>query len=121
PIAGAVFGLEFVVLGRIEYHALLPALIASLVGDLTTRAFGIGHTPYPLAPALPLTPLLMAKWALFALAVAAVTRLFIALTHWLKQRGERHLPRLPLRMALGGALVVLLWRAVGSSDYLGLG
>ena len=41
PIAGAVFGLEFVVLGRIEYDALVPALVASLVGDLTTRALGI--------------------------------------------------------------------------------
>jgi H+/Cl- antiporter ClcA len=29
PIAGAVFGLEFVVLGRIEYDALVPALVAS--------------------------------------------------------------------------------------------
>src|SRR5690606_16066390 len=35
PIAGAVFGLEFVVLGRIEYHALIPALVASIVGDMT--------------------------------------------------------------------------------------
>jgi hypothetical protein len=32
PIAGAVFGLEFVVLGRLEYQALLPALVAALVG-----------------------------------------------------------------------------------------
>ena len=31
-IAGAVFGLEFVVLGRIEYDALVPALVASVVG-----------------------------------------------------------------------------------------
>jgi H+/Cl- antiporter ClcA len=121
PIAGAVFGLEFVVLGRIEYHALLPALLASLVGDLTTRALGIAHTPYPLAPELALTPLVLGKWALFALAVAAVTSAFIELTHWLKRVGERYLPRLPLRMALGGALLVLMWRAVGSSDYLGLG
>ena len=29
PIAGALFGLEFIVLGRVEYDALLPALTAS--------------------------------------------------------------------------------------------
>ena len=44
PIAGAVFGLEFVGLGQLEYDALVPALVASLVGDLTTRALGIVHT-----------------------------------------------------------------------------
>ena len=119
PLAGAVFGLEFVVLGRIEYAALVPALAASVVGDFTTRALGIHHTLYPTIAALPLTPMLLGKWLLFALAVALVTALFIELIHLLKARGERL--RLPLRMALGGAVVVLLWRVVGTSDYLGLG
>ena len=30
-------------------------------------------------------------------------------------------PRLPFRMFLGGLAVVLMWQAVGTSDYLGLG
>ncbi|HTU60664.1 MAG TPA: chloride channel protein, partial [Polyangiales bacterium] len=121
PFAGAVFGLEFVVLGRIEYAALLPALTASLVGDLTTRALGITHSVYPSLTPLPLTPLLMGKWCFFAVAVAAVTTLFIELTHFIKARGERLVPQLGLRMLLGGATIVLLWRAFGSSDFLGLG
>jgi len=121
PLAGAVFGLEFVVLGRVEYAALVPALVASVVGDLTTRALGIHHTPYPAVVALPLTPLLCLKWLLFALAVAAVTLVFIELTHFIKQRGARLLPSLPLRMCLGGAVVVGAWQLVGTSDYLGLG
>ena len=121
PIAGAVFGLEFVVLGRIEYDALVPALVASVVGDLTTRALGIVHTHYPPATNVPLTPLLCLKWLVFAVAVALVTTAFIELTHFIKKRGERHVPRLPLRMFLGGLVVVGLWRLVGTSDYLGLG
>lgn len=121
PVAGAVFGLEFVVLGRLEYHALLPALVASLVGDWTTRALGIDHTSY-LGPAyLALTPLLMLKWVVFAGAVAVTTTAFIELTHFLKRQGERYVARLPLRMALGGAAVVVLWQLWGTSDYLGLG
>lgn len=121
PIAGAVFGLEFVALGRIEYDALVPALVASIVGDMTTRALGIVHTVYPAAPALSLTPLLLGKWLVFAAAVALVTTVFIELTHLIKRRAERHVPRLPVRMLLGGLAVVALWRLVGTSDYLGLG
>lgn len=121
PIAGAVFGLEFVSLGRIEYDALIPALVAALVGDVTTRAWGIGHTAYPAAPSVALTPLLALKWLVFAAAVAAVSTAFIELTHWLKRQGERRVPRLGVRMLLGGAAVVGLWQLSGTDDYLGLG
>jgi H+/Cl- antiporter ClcA len=121
PIAGTVFGLEFVVIGRLEYQALVPALTAALVGDLTTRGLGIVHTHYPAAPALALTPLVLARWCLFALGVALATLAFIELTHWLKAQGERRVPRLPARMFLGGLAVVGLWRLLGTSDYLGLG
>jgi H+/Cl- antiporter ClcA len=116
-----VFGLEFVALGRIEYDALVPALVASIVGDMTTRALGIVHTAYPTAPPISLTPLLLGKWLVFAAAVALVTTVFIELTHFIKKRAERHVPRLPVRMLLGGLVVVALWRLVGTSDYLGLG
>jgi H+/Cl- antiporter ClcA len=121
PVAGAVFGLEFVVRGRLEYHAFLPALVASVVGDLVTRSLGIGHTVYPQAPQVPLTPLLFLQWLAFAAAVAAVAIAFIALTHAIKKQGERHVPWLPARMFLGGLAVVALWKLVGTSDYLGLG
>jgi H+/Cl- antiporter ClcA len=121
PIAGCIFGLEFVVLGRIEYLALAPALVAAVVGDLTTRALGTVHTAYPAAPHLALDPLVCAKWLAFAAAVALVSRGFVELTHFLKTQSERYVTRLSLRMAIGGAIVVGLWQLLGTSDYLGLG
>lgn len=121
PIAGAVFGLEFIVLGRIKYDALIPALVAAVVGDMTTRALGAAHTPYPSPPALALTAPLIGKWVLFAIAIAVVTAVFMELTHFLKRQSERRVPRLPLRMFVGGVIVVVLWQVVGTGDYLGLG
>jgi len=121
PIAGAVFGLEFVVLGHVEYEAMVPALVASLIGDFTTRALGIHHTDYPVVPHLGLEPVLFGKWIVFAVAVAAATFAFVELTHFIKRQGEKRLPRLPVRMFLGGLAVVGLWRLCGTSDYLGLG
>jgi H+/Cl- antiporter ClcA len=121
PIAGTVFGLEFVVLGAIQYDALVPALVASVVGDMVTRSLGIAHTHYAQAPSVPLTPVLLLKWHVFAAAMAAASAAFIELTHALKRLGERYLHRLPVRMAVGGVAVVGLWQLVGTSDYLGLG
>jgi H+/Cl- antiporter ClcA len=121
PFAGAIFGLELVRVGGIQLGALVPALIASVVGDMTTRALGITHSAYPVAGRLQLSPLVVGKWLLFAAAVAAVTVVFIELVRFIKKHAEKYVPSLPLRVALGGAVVVLLWRVVGSSDYLGLG
>lgn len=121
PIAGALFGLEFVVLGRIEYQALVPALVAALVGDFTTRSLGIIHTAYPEPGALALSPLVVGQWLAFAVLVAATTWVFVELTHRLKRWLEQKVPRLPVRMFLGGCAVVGLWRLVGTSDFLGLG
>lgn len=121
PIAGAVFGLEFIVLGRLKYDALVPALVAAVVGDLTTRMLGVSHSAYPVIARAELTPVLVAKWLLFAVGVAVVTVAFIELVHFLKEHGGRLVPRMPVRMFLGGVVVIALWKLVGTSDYLGLG
>ncbi len=121
PFAGAIFGLEVVVLGHVEYAALIPALIASVVGDMTTRGAGIEHAHYPAVPSLSLTPLLLAKWGLFAVAVALTATAFIEVTHFIKRRAEARVPALGHRMLLGGLAVVGMWKLVGTSDYLGLG
>ncbi len=121
PIAGAVFGLEVLSIGRIEYGALVPALVASIVGDFVTRALGVEHTAYPQIASVGMTPGVLAKLCVMGAAMALATVAFIELTHRLKRSLEVHVPRLPARMFLGGLAVVALWKLVGTSDYLGLG
>ena len=121
PFAGAIFGMEFVRLRRFEARAVVPAAIAAIVGDRVTRLCGIVHTAYPDVAATSLTPALMLRWVVVAIAIAAVVIAFIELAHLLKQRGERYVQHLGVRMAIGGVLVVGLWQLVGTSDYLGLG
>ncbi|GAC1573923.1 MAG: voltage-gated chloride channel family protein [Polyangiales bacterium] len=121
PIAGALFGLEVACMGRMEYDALAPALIASVVGDFVCRHFGVVHTAYPMAEAVALTPTVLGKLIVIGMAMAAVTVCFIELTHRLTTFLSRRIPRLPVRMFCGGLLVVLMWKAMGTGDYLGLG
>ena len=121
PIAGLVFALESIEVGRLRYIALVPALLAAVVGDAVTAALGIGHTHYPSPPHTPLTPLLMGKWVLFAGAMAVTTVVFIELIHAIKRAFERRNITLPWRMFAGGLAVVGLWQVVGTDRYLGLG
>ncbi|ATB31211.1 chloride channel protein [Melittangium boletus] len=121
PIAGTVFGLEVICVGRMSYEALVPALVAAVVGDLVTRALGIHHSVYPVPEALALSPGVIGKWLVFGVAMAVAAVVFVEGVHFIKKRLEKALPALALRMALGGVGVVGLWQLVGTSDYLGLG
>jgi H+/Cl- antiporter ClcA len=120
PLAGTLFGMEVVSAGRMDYGALLPALIAALVGHQVTLALGIEHAAYTQPLPEILTPLLTAKWIAFGAAVAAVGWLFIESSHWLKARAAEWMPALHWRLALGGLLLVLLWQLPGTDPYLGL-
>lgn len=120
PVAGAIFGLEIGVLGRLDYSALAPALIAALVGDWVTRKIcHLPHAVYPLTPIEPLTPHLALKWLCVATVVALVAIAFIEGTHAFIRASSKL--RLPVRLFVGGVVVVLMWRWVGSDRYLGLG
>jgi len=121
PIAGAVFGLEVVHLGRVEYSSLVPALVASVVGDFTVRALGIRHSLFPKVDALAIDPVLAVKWTFLGVLVALVAIAFIELTHSIRAQLEKRVRSLALRMFFGGLAVVALWQLVGTSDYLGLG
>jgi H+/Cl- antiporter ClcA len=121
PIAGTMFALEVLSLGRIEYDALLPALVAAVVGDLTTRALGVTHTPYPQPALLRLSPAVFGKWIVFGLLVGLVTLVFVELLRRLKSFLEKRVTMLPVRMMVGGIAVVAMWKIAGTDEYLGLG
>ncbi len=121
PIAGTLFGLEVVCVGKLEYDALAPALVASLVGDYVTRHLGVVHTAYPRLSPLELTPLVLGKLGLMGVGMAFATMAFVELTHRLKHLLEQKLQRSAIRMFVGGVAVVVMWKLIGTSDYLGLG
>jgi H+/Cl- antiporter ClcA len=81
PIAGCVFGLEVQSVGRIRYDALVPALTASLVGDLVVHGVGIHHTPTPALGPLHVTVALALKVALAGVAFGLTARAFTELVH----------------------------------------
>ena len=120
PLAGAVFGLEVVLLGAIRYDAVLPSFLAAVMADWVTRAWGVGHTTYPTLGEVPLTPLLLGCTLLAGALFGLTARAFITLTHVIGRVFSR-VAYAPLRPVLGGALVALAMLALGTQRYAGLG
>jgi H+/Cl- antiporter ClcA/CBS-domain-containing membrane protein len=121
PLAGFVFGLEVQRIGRIEYRGVLPCLVASVIGDLVTRAWGAPHAHYPHMPLLALDPALILRIVIAGIAFGLVSLLFIEVTHGVNYILRQTVRWMPLRPLVGGIVVILLTFAVGSRDYLGLG
>jgi H+/Cl- antiporter ClcA len=124
PLAGAVFALEVPTRGRIKFSAWLPAIVGSFVGDLTCRAWGVGHTAFPTIT-FPRTPalgnaVLLAKILLAALVFGAVAAGFTRLAHGTQKAYERWIPVWWLRPVVGGVLVLGISAILGTKDYLGL-
>jgi len=124
PIAGAVFALEVLVIGRMQYDALIPCFIASLVAHWTCGAWGIGHTHYQVSVATAGAQpdfVLFGKVVLAAVAFGLAGGLFSWSSHKLGDVFKRLIPRPELRPVVGGLLVIGLFFLSGTPDYLGLG
>lgn len=120
PIAGCVFGLEVQSVGRLRYDAIVPALTASVIGDLVVRALGIHHTATPPLGSIDITGGLVAKVAVAGLAFGLTALVFAELTHGIKRVFGATVAWPPLRPFIGGVLVVGLSYFVGTRDYNGL-
>lgn len=122
PLAGTVFGLEVLAIGLISHEALIPAFVASFVGNLTAASFwGISHVHYPIGEIPALTMPVLLKVVLASVLFGLTSTLFSELTHALK-RGYTRLFRNPvLKSAVGGVVVIVLVYVLGTRDYLGLG
>ncbi|MEA1647597.1 voltage-gated chloride channel family protein [Nitrospirillum sp. BR 11164] len=124
PIAGAVFALEVLSLGQVRYEALLPCLIAALVGDWTCHAWGIEHTAYAIAAGdggFHLQGGLLAKVTLAAVIFGLGGLVFSETSHSAAALVRRLCPRPLLRPVLGGVLLIAFVHILGTRDYLGLG
>ncbi|HVU33826.1 MAG TPA: DUF190 domain-containing protein [Opitutaceae bacterium] len=127
PLTGAIFALEVVVVGRVQYDALIPVLVASVVGDFTCGAWGIHHTEYHIAFAdstarfAALTPQLLGATVVGGILFGLAGKLFAELTHALQHLFKKLVPYAPLRPALGAVLVIGLTFALGTRDFLGIG
>jgi H+/Cl- antiporter ClcA len=122
PLAGAIFGLEVLALGRMRFNALLPCLVAAIVADQVGLLWGVHHTHY----AVPLVPP-VAAWPLLAMVLAGCLfgltgKLFADATHALGGWMKKHIAYSPLRPFLGGAVVATAaWFWLGADRYIGLG
>lgn len=121
PLAGAIFGLEVLAIGRLRYDAILPCMVAAIVADQVGLLWGVHHTHYaiPFIPAISAWPLIVMvlAGAIFGLTGKVFADATHALSAWMKKR----VSYAPLRPLLGGVVVAAAAWFLGADRYIGLG
>lgn len=121
PLAGMVFGLEVLVIGALRFEALLPCLVASVVGDQVVGLLGVHHTHYTVASLPPLGWSVLLAAAVVGVASGLMARIFTTTTHAIAAQAKVWFPWSPWRLAVGGAAVALAVLALGTTRHIGLG
>ncbi|MDN3551134.1 voltage-gated chloride channel family protein [Mucilaginibacter aquaedulcis] len=131
PLTGAIFAMEVLTIGRIQYNALLPCLIAGVIGDVTVAAWGVHHTAYhidvfKLAPHwysgyLSFDFVLLAKVIIASAAFGLASFLFAYMVHGIKSFFVKRVSIPWLIPVLGGLIIIGLTALIGKPDYLSLG
>jgi H+/Cl- antiporter ClcA len=121
PLAGAVFALEVVAIGRLRLDALFPCVLAAVLADQVSLWWGVHHTPYLVSQMPHITAWLLVAMLLAGAVFGLTGKVFADATHALSGWMKKHIAYAPLRPLLGGTVIAaaLMW---GSWDrYAGLG
>jgi H+/Cl- antiporter ClcA len=121
PLAGAVFGLEVLLIGRLKYDAIFPAFASAIIADLVTKLWQTHHTHYHInfIPDISFLNIIYAVIAGVAFGLCAAT--FSKAIHWTGRLFKSKIAYPPLRPFVGGIIVALAVWAIGTTKYIGLG
>ncbi len=131
PLAGAIFAIEVIAIGRLQYDAIIPCLIAGVFADQTVALWGIHHTVYHITPFVskPLFAagfihfdyLLLAKIILASVLFGLTSYVFAGMTYGVKHIALQLIKKTWLIPVAGGLVIIGLTLLLDRQDYLGLG
>lgn len=121
PLAGAVFALEVVIIGRMRYDAILPAFLSAVFAHLACEAWGVNHTHYHIGTVPSISPELILWTLLVSMAFGVVSMLFSRSVGFWSRLGSKYIAYPPFRPLVGGVVIALAVWLLGTTKYIGLG
>lgn len=121
PLAATVFALEVLVAGRLEYRALFPALIASLVASATSGALGLEKFEVALTATVSLDATGITRLAILGVVFGIVGGAFAWCLAHAKTLAGRLAPNPYVRIGVIGVTLSILLFALWQGRYCGLG
>ncbi|MBO0421990.1 voltage-gated chloride channel protein [Enterococcus plantarum] len=120
PLAGTLFGLEVLVIGRLRSDGLFPSFFAAIFANFVTESLGITHTHYAMGPIPEWSLLIFTKIIVAGICFGLVGWLFSRSIVWVKTIYTKWFANVVLRNFIGGIIVVVAVFIFKTQRYLGL-
>ena len=121
PLTAALFCMEFESVGTVFSPALLPCFLAAFVASRVSLLFGVHAEGILLENALGMDLMTLGKVALLAVAVSVLGIAMCAFFHKAEHFAHHHVKNPFIRIAVGGAVVIVLTLIVGDHRFNGAG
>lgn len=121
PVAATIFSIEVVSVGVMQYSALVPCCIASLMASAVAVRSGNAPEIFHIMQIADFSSVTAIKTIILAGLCAGVSVLFCMTLHNVGDFFKSRLPNPYQRIAVGGAIIVFLTVLVHSLDYASTG
>lgn len=121
PLAGGIFALEVMILGRIRLDAIIPSFMAAVLANYFCEIWGVPHTHYHINTVAEMTPVNL-LWSLLAgIIFGLVAMLFSKSKMFWGNLFKTTIAYPPLRPVVGGVVLAAAVYFMGTTKYIGLG
>ena len=122
PIAGAIFGVEVLIIGVIMYDVLLPSFIAGFAAFTTTQFLGVEYTYFDVRfyQTIKLDIPLILQVILAGIFFGIISDILVT-TLRKSSKSIKKLPYSPYTKAFVGGIALVLLTMIFGEQYLGLG
>lgn len=121
PVTAAVFSLEVIRVGKLNYSGFLPCIISSVVAYKISLLFGISPTRFVIENVALDSPSAMLKVLVLSAMCALLCIAFCVLIKLTEKYMKKVFKNRYLRAFLGGCIVLILTLIFSSGDYNGAG
>lgn len=121
PIGATVFSMEVVSVGIMYYVALVPCIIASLIGYAISGYFGVESTSFKLKLLSIFDCVTLIKVVILGILCAILSICFCKTLHIAHKLYTKYFKNPYIRVVVGSGLLIALILILPSEDYLGAG
>ena len=121
PLAGAIFAIEVLLIGRMRYEALLPSILVAQIANYTCTAWHVSHTHYTIPSVPNIRPDYFLYTLLAGILFGLTALLFSKAIHFFTDTFKKFIVYPPLRPFIGGVVIALFIWVLGTTKYIGLG
>lgn len=120
PLAGTLFGLEVLAIGKMRTEAIFPSFFAALFANFVTERIGVTHILYKMGEIPGWSPALFGKLMVAGIAFGIIGWVFSRSIVFLKKWYLKWFKHPITRNFIGGGIVVVVAMILQTQRYLGL-